>query len=355
MAQATSGQLKLTAPPSAQVIHTPGSRLAVLGYCFLVVIIINSYIAVLTTQLTVNTRVFSINKLSDLQNKPVGACESDVSTLISRFKLSNVIAVPCGSPENETAAIEILRSKQVVALLWDSPLVLFYSSNGCDLYSIGTSFKLRDNAVAFASDTPLSAIAAFNQALVGIKEMGTVESLQQQDLYKQADCKAIPSLIANGIGILDVAGLWIFLAGTLGLALTVTCTLWLWRHVAPFFIPNPDAMSARDLGRISNGSQGSHLSKAFARSISSFSSFNGDSPALRNTVHAVGGAGSDEEQIEKLEAMLNKLNDKVQSMNQFVQQTVRKLTDLVESSSSGAGSKDFSQDAVVLMQPVTKK
>jgi hypothetical protein len=53
--------------------------------------------------------------------------------------------------------------------------------------------------------------------------------------------------------------------------------------------------------------------------------------------------------------MLSKLNDKVQSMNQFVQQTVRKLTDLVEGSRSGAGSKDFSQDAVVLMQPVTKK
>jgi hypothetical protein len=354
MASAASGQLKLTDPPSAQVIHTPGSRLAVLGYCFFVIIIINSYIAVLTTQLTVNTRVFSVNKLSDLQNKPVGACESDVSALISRFNLSNVIAVPCGSPENETAAIEILRSKQVVALLWDSPLVLYYSSNGCDLYSIGTSFNLRDNAVAFASDTPLSAIAAFNQALVGIKEAGTVESLQQQDLYKQADCKAIPSLITNGIDIVDVAGLWIFLAATLGLALTVTFAFQLWRLVTPFFTPNPDAMSARDLGRISNGSQGSHFPKAFVRSMSLFSSFNGDSAALRNTVHAVGGAGSDEEQIEKLEAMLNKLGDKVQSMNQFVQKTVCKITDLVEGSNSGAGSKDFSQDVIVL-KPVTMK
>ena len=255
----------------------------------------------------------------------------------------------------------------MAALLWDSPLVSYYAANGCDLYSIGTDFALRDNVVAFASDTPLSTIATFNQALVVIKETGTVESLQQQDLYKQADCKAIPSLIINGIGIKNVAGLWIFLASTLGLALIITFTIWIWRLVAPFFTPSPEAMAAKDLNRISNGSQGSNLSRVLAHSMSSFTSFNGDAKALKDTVHAVGGAGSDEEQIEKLEAMLNQLNDKILGLNQFACDTVQKLADRVE-----GGKEVFErvkackvlespvlispfQDAAVSTEPTTEK
>ncbi|GFH32685.1 uncharacterized protein HaLaN_31943, partial [Haematococcus lacustris] len=52
--------------------RSTGARIIILGYAFMILILINIYIAVLASQLTVNSINTNINGISDLVNKPVG-------------------------------------------------------------------------------------------------------------------------------------------------------------------------------------------------------------------------------------------------------------------------------------------
>lgn len=157
------------------------------------------------------------------------------------------------------------------------------------------------------------------------------------------DCKTIPSLVSNGIDIVNLAGLWIMLASGLGLAIVVTAINWLWTHCT-WSRPKEGDLSAQSMD--SNGSRSrstlstmGSISKLLSRPRPSPQSFSSNSAAMRNTVHVLGAAGSDEEHLEKLEIMLNEMDKRAERMTTTTEHALMRIAGALPDQEAGAGSQ----------------
>ncbi|GFH08873.1 uncharacterized protein HaLaN_03912 [Haematococcus lacustris] len=233
-----------------------GARLMILGYAFLVLIVINMYIATLASQLTVTTINLKVNGLSDVVNKPVGIFEADVDNF-KRFNLDFAVplpwndaqvsgeslSIPAGSfnlphsspgtlsSQDEVNMIAQLRSGIVQALILDAPFVEYHAAESCDLYAVGEMLLPVNLAYAFPSDVPLDYIELFNQALTIMEEQGTMGDLQQQFITPPGGCPSKKSNVASStISLQQVAGLWVFLGAAVVAGLSWNCCSWFLRH-----------------------------------------------------------------------------------------------------------------------------
>ncbi|GFH17558.1 uncharacterized protein HaLaN_14220, partial [Haematococcus lacustris] len=195
--------------------RSTGARIIILGYAFMILILINIYIAVLASQLTVNSINTNINGISDLVNKPVG------------------IFV------DAALMLESLRTGKVSALILDAPYVETQVAKNCDLYKVGSTVLPNGLAFAFGPDVSADYITLFSNALIVMEEEGVKENLKQLFVSPASSCsnKAGSSLSSSTIGIekqqqpnqtsssaagstapawLQLAGLWVFLGAAVG-------------------------------------------------------------------------------------------------------------------------------------------
>ena len=85
-------------------IRTPGARFFTLGYCFLVLVLMNTYIAVLSSQLTSSALSFQINTVNDIVGMKVGIYEGDQQAL-ARYRLQNPVQQQWDNQEDEKRII----------------------------------------------------------------------------------------------------------------------------------------------------------------------------------------------------------------------------------------------------------
>ncbi|KAJ9519394.1 hypothetical protein QJQ45_023030, partial [Haematococcus lacustris] len=142
-----------------------GARIIILGWGFMILILINmcvagrvgrpnGYIAVLASQLTVNSINMNINGINDLISKPLGIFEADL-TAFKRFNLAFLVPLPWNNAEDEEVMKEALRSGQVSALALDAPFVEYNVAQSCNFFTVGDIVLPVNLAYAFPPDTML--------------------------------------------------------------------------------------------------------------------------------------------------------------------------------------------------------
>ncbi len=168
-----------------------GARMIILGYAFMVLILINAYIAVLSSQLTVTSINLNLNSLNDLTSKAVGIFEAD-EIAFKRFNLQYVVPLPWNNAEvrrarcsrskaptcsmdarpsarprpsrralpgvcaqDEASMLQKLRSREITALVLDKPFVEYQAAVSCDLYIVGETVLPVNLGFAFPPDTSM--------------------------------------------------------------------------------------------------------------------------------------------------------------------------------------------------------
>lgn len=192
---------------------TVGARFIILGYAFMVLILVNAYIAVLSSQLTVTSINLNINGLADLLSKPVGIFEPDVNAF-KRFNLNYMVPLPWNSAEDEANMLRMLRSAEISALILDAPFVEYQVASSCDLYEVGDTLLPVNLAFTFPPDVNLDYIQLFSYGLTALQEAGTTDDLKTNFIKPSGGCpsKSSSNLASAQITMPQVAGLWVFLA-----------------------------------------------------------------------------------------------------------------------------------------------
>ncbi|KAJ9519137.1 hypothetical protein QJQ45_007692 [Haematococcus lacustris] len=225
-----------------------GARIIILGWGFMILILINmcvagrvgrlnGYIAVLASQLTVNSINMNINGINDLISKPLGIFEADL-TAFKRFNLAFLVPLPWNNAEvgelaahkDEEVMKESLRSGKVSALALDAPFVEYNVAQSCNFFTVGDIVLPVNLAYAFPPDTMLDHVEYFNQALTVMSETGTMEALQKQFITPEGGCSNKASGSATTvITVNQVAGLWVFFGAAIAAGAVINIGWYLWK------------------------------------------------------------------------------------------------------------------------------
>jgi polar amino acid transport system substrate-binding protein len=164
-----------TSTLTAQGDHSPlqwlARAIAVL-WKFAAVVFIAFYTAQLTAALTVQQIQGSISGPDDLAGKRVGTTRGSTSAALLRRYKAQVQEFAM-----ITDAYKALIDKQLDAVVFDAPVVLYYAATEGKgrVQTIGGAFHKEDYGIVFPSDTPLR--KQVNAALLALREDGTYDRI----------------------------------------------------------------------------------------------------------------------------------------------------------------------------------
>ncbi|GBF93621.1 hypothetical protein Rsub_06343 [Raphidocelis subcapitata] len=225
---------------------TWGSRVLVLAYGFLIVILVHLYTATLASRLTAQRLANDVKSKADLPGKPVETWES-YQGLLRKYSI-DAAGLPWESDADTANFISNLRNGTYKALVLDAPVVAYLVATmnaECDLFSVGGMFETFDIAIAFPSDAPDWMVADVSREIVHMQTtQGTLDELENTYINKQGHhaCSSSGAGAAGhgGSNIVvhieqasgealkgGVAGLWIILAITTGVGLLLAARAWL--------------------------------------------------------------------------------------------------------------------------------
>lgn len=151
--------------------HWMGRVLAVL-WMFTGVVFVAYYTAQLTASLTVQQIQGAINGPEDLPGKVVGTTKG--STSAAWLQQQHVGVKPF---ENINDAYDALLNKDVDAVVFDSPVLLYYANHTGKgrVQVVGTVFRKEDYGIVFQTGSPLR--KRVDGALLALREDGTYQAL----------------------------------------------------------------------------------------------------------------------------------------------------------------------------------
>jgi len=213
-------------------VYTIGARVAVIAYALVVLILVATYIAVFSAQLTVSSFDLNIKGVGDVANKPVGVFEASQEQL-SRYGLRQMIPLPWNTREDEEDMIRRLKKGDYAALLIDAPFAMFSASRDCSLHAVGSYVRSVSFAYAFPNDTTFEYIETFDKVLSALARDGVEEELWNQYVAVESICGAQSDDLADAqITIQQLGGLWILMAAGIGLGFILNLGLWVYRKYA---------------------------------------------------------------------------------------------------------------------------
>jgi hypothetical protein len=320
-------------------IHTTGSRVFVLGYCFLVLVLMNTYIAVLSSQLTSSALKYQINGVNDIVQLNVGIYEGDTTTL-SRYQLHSQVPLPWNNRDDELKIINDLRSGVVDALLMDGAFSDYYSTMFCDVYEVGASVRPFDFSLSMATDTPQSRIDAINHALITLKEQGLYDSFHDQylgsGLEAQTTCpgKSFASLNLSQLKLTDMAGLWVFFGTALIGGLLLNLALWMVKRIHKVRRLANGLSSRRGTPVNDSMASAGSIGSIARSSIGSFGIFAEDKEEV-----TVADAGSVNEMLQIMERKINAVTKDMHGCNAELQDALEELHDTIKCAKADAAEE----------------
>lgn len=201
-------------------------RVITLCYFFFIVIVASTYTANLAAALTTK---LSDNKLSSL---------ADVKTYGYKLGIVRNSAPSSYFENNENVAdvkrylvyydsyasmIEALRIKTVDAIAWVNVIVEYTANQRpCDTLEIGALFNKANYGIPLPKNSPY--LQSFSNALLTMREDGTVERLYQRWWYEKGDCSqaaAQASQASSSVTIYDLAGVFLFLVMAIAVGIVI--------------------------------------------------------------------------------------------------------------------------------------
>jgi polar amino acid transport system substrate-binding protein len=141
-------------------------------WMFTGVVFVAFYTAQLTATLTVQQIQGSINGPDDLQGKRVATTRGSTAANHLRELKAQVVEV-----SRIDEAYEALINKDVEAVVFDAPVLLYYAANEGKgrVHMVGTPFRKEDYGIVFQPNNPLR--KQVNNALLVLREDGTYQQL----------------------------------------------------------------------------------------------------------------------------------------------------------------------------------
>lgn len=151
--------------------HWIGRVISVL-WMFTGVVFVALYTAQLTAHLTVQQIAGGITGPSDLAGKTIAATRGSTAANVVREYNGRVVEV-----EQIREAYQALKSKQVDAVVFDSPVLLYYAATEGKgtVMTVGAPFRKEDYGIIFPRDSELR--VKVNVALLRLREDGTYQRL----------------------------------------------------------------------------------------------------------------------------------------------------------------------------------
>ena len=148
------------------------SRLITVLWMFIAIVFVAFYTAQLTANLTVQQIQGSINGPDDLHGKKVAATRGSTAVSLLGELRANVHEVA-----NIDEAYKALDDKEVDAIVFDAPVLLYYAANEGKgkVHLIGQPFRREDYGIAFRNGGELR--KRVNNVLLVLREDGTYQKL----------------------------------------------------------------------------------------------------------------------------------------------------------------------------------
>lgn len=151
------------------------SRVLAVLWMFTGVVFVAYYTAQLTAQLTVQQIQGLINGPEDLPGKKVATTENSTAAAYLKSSRAQVTEVP-----RIGDAYEALRARKVDAVVFDAPVLQYFSSHDGKgkVQTVGTIFRREDYGIVFPLDSKLR--KRVDRALLGLREDGTYQRLYEK-------------------------------------------------------------------------------------------------------------------------------------------------------------------------------
>ncbi|CAD7699481.1 unnamed protein product [Ostreobium quekettii] len=200
-------------------VKSTAARMVVLGYGFLVLIIIQTYVANLAAFLTISQVETAFSKIEDLYGQRVATVEV-YETQLRRQGIIPIIMVQ--DDDILSRFVRGLRSSHFKAVVMDEPWMTNTVKNGssCDLQMLPETFIPFDYAFAFPPRAPREFVDMLSRELLRMQE--DLNSTRIADTYIRSANGSCPerNYISDtqAVTIDKVVGLWIILAFCIALA-----------------------------------------------------------------------------------------------------------------------------------------
>lgn len=194
-------------------------NIVVAVFSFLALILFTLYLGNTAANLTtVQLDTGSIRSVKDLRGKAVGTWTAYNGTL-KRYGITAKL-YPWDTTADEDAMFAALSAGEIKALVLDGTLLDNKAATDCSFSVVGGAFELFDQATAFpANFSGAALLKAYDDAMVALQESGDIQTLVST--YVAPAVGLCSGLSTSRVSFSQVAGLWIVLAGCIGLGVLV--------------------------------------------------------------------------------------------------------------------------------------
>ncbi|XP_022725237.1 glutamate receptor 3.2-like isoform X2 [Durio zibethinus] len=210
-------------------------RLVLIIWLFVVMIINSSYIASLTSILTVQQLSSPIKGIDTLisSNEPIGFQVGSFAQdyLIEERHIPKSRLVPLGSPEEYALALE---RRTVAAVIDERPYVDLFLSHNCEFSIIGQEFTKSGWGFAFPRGSPLA--IDMSTAILALSENGELQKIHDQWLSKRPCSSESSEADSEQLDLQSFWGLFLIC----GIACILALLLYFWLMFRQFSQHHPE-------------------------------------------------------------------------------------------------------------------
>ncbi len=149
------------------------ARLVAVIWVYAGLVFVAIFTAYATTSLTMQVLKGSINGPNDLAGKRVAVVLGSTSARYTEGLQANMVSFP-----NFKAAAEAMLAGQADAVVYDAPMILYYTKNHANARIAGATFRSENYGILFPPNNPLR--RRVNEALLKLSESGAYESLYKK-------------------------------------------------------------------------------------------------------------------------------------------------------------------------------
>ncbi len=157
-------------------------RLMAVFWMFIAVVFVAYFTATVTTSMTVQTLQGDIKGLDDLQNRTVATTAGSTAADFLQAKHIKTLAV-----DKIESAYDALLNKQVDAVIFDAPVLMYYSSHEGkgNVQLVGELLREESYGIALPDNSPYR--KPINSALLKFRENGTYQALHDEWFKLKSD------------------------------------------------------------------------------------------------------------------------------------------------------------------------
>jgi polar amino acid transport system substrate-binding protein len=157
-------------------------RIMAVFWMFVAVVFVAYFTATVTTSMTVQTLQGDIKSLDDLQNRTVATTAGSTAAEFLQGKHIKTLAL-----DKLESAYDALLNKQVDAVIFDAPVLLYYAAHAGkgNVQLVGDLLREESYGIAVPNNSPYRKL--INSALLKLRENGTYQALYDEWFKPKSD------------------------------------------------------------------------------------------------------------------------------------------------------------------------